>query len=288
MIETLFVRELAIAKHKQAPLLNEREDYLRHMAREERSRTSIQGTATILMDVIRMMDMTSLRKVDRNEIGIAAELWAGEELVHRRNLECTTSARRFIRTASGWFRFHGLLIEAAKPTCCFDRALEEFVHEMQYTMELSPVTIKIASQRTRDFLTWFATLHDTLYSVSPQDIDDYLEDKRRLGLRPVRDWCKPGLWRVIRHSAIRRRQPAAVGPCWKDVRRLIDETDGIKPRDLRARAILLLCAVYGLRSSEITQLSLNDFDWQNETFTVRRSKRGRTHGVPDLLCRLDS
>lgn len=32
MIETLFVREIAIAKHKEAPLLNEREDYLQHLA----------------------------------------------------------------------------------------------------------------------------------------------------------------------------------------------------------------------------------------------------------------
>lgn len=62
------------------------------------------------MDVIRVMDMTSLRQVDRNEIGLAAKRWAGEALVHRRHLECETSTRRFIRTASGWFRFHGLLL----------------------------------------------------------------------------------------------------------------------------------------------------------------------------------
>ena len=298
MIESIFVRQCAIAKHKEGPLLNEREEYLLHLAREEKCQTSIQGTAMILMDVIRVMNMTSMRQVNMNEINLAAELWAGEELIHRRQLGCKTSARRFIRAARGWFRYHGLLIQAAKPTCCFDRALEDFVYEMGYNEGLSPITIKTVTQRTRTFLIWIATRHDDLYSISPQDVDDYLDVKRQLGWRPVslagycnslrtflkfadgRGWCKPGLWRLVQHPAIRRRNSAEVGPSWKDVRRLIDETDNIKPRDCRAKAMLLLCAVYGLRQSEIIRLSLNDFDWHNETFTVRRSKRGRTQQFP--------
>jgi len=298
MIEDLFVRQVVIAKHKQAPLLKEREDYLLHLAMEEKCQTSIQGTATVLMDVIRLMNMTSLRQVDMNEIGVAAERWAGEELVYRRQPGCKTSARRFIMAASGWFRFHGLLIQPAKPTCCFDRVLEEFVYEMQYNRGLSSTTIKACTQRVKGFLTWAAAKHNDLHSVLPQDIDDFLTAKRELGWRPVtlaglcnslrgflrfaesRGWCKPGLWRVIRHPAVRRWKSVAVGPSWKDVRRLIAETDGTRPRDLRAKAILLLCAIYGLRAGEIICLSLNDFDWYNETFTVRRSKRGRTQQFP--------
>jgi hypothetical protein len=81
------------------------------------------------MDVIRVMNLTSLRQVDINEIGRAAERWAGEELVRRRRRGCKTSVRRFIRTAHGWFRFHGLLVEPAKPTCCFDRVLDFSRHK---------------------------------------------------------------------------------------------------------------------------------------------------------------
>jgi len=298
MIESLFVREGAIAKHKQAPLLNEREDYLRHLTTDEMCRTSIQGTATILMDVIRVMNLTSLRQVDIKEIRLAAECWAEEELVHREHLGCKTSARRFIRAARGWFRYHGLLIEALRPGCCLDPLLEEFVREMQYNMALSPTTIKTSTQRIRDFLLWAAARHDTLCLLSPEDIDEFFNAKRDLGWRPAtlaghcnalrgflkfvesRSWCKAGLFRVIRHPVRRRRMAAAVGPSWKDVRRLIDETNGTKPTDIRARAILLLCAIYGLRTGEITRLSLNDFDWYNEAFTVRRSKRGRTQQFP--------
>src|SRR5271165_1609803 len=145
LIESIFVRQCAIAKHKEGPLLKEREAYLLHLAKEEKCPTSIQGTATVLMDVIRVMNMTNMRQVNMSEIRLAGELWAGEELIHRRQLGCKTSALRFIRTARGWFRFHGVLIQSAKTTCCFDRALEDFVNEMRYNAELSPITVKTAT-----------------------------------------------------------------------------------------------------------------------------------------------
>ena len=49
---------------------------------------------------------------------------------------------------------------------------------------------------------------------------------------------------------------------------------------LRARAVLFLLAVYGLRSGEISRLLLSDFDWRLETFTVNHSKRGGAQKYP--------
>ena len=49
---------------------------------------------------------------------------------------------------------------------------------------------------------------------------------------------------------------------------------------LRARAVLLLLTVYGLRSGEISRLLLSDFDWRLETFTVNHSKRGGVQKYP--------
>jgi integrase len=42
----------------------------------------------------------------------------------------------------------------------------------------------------------------------------------------------------------------------------------------------LLLAIYGLRSSEVAGLRLNDFDWRGETFSVRRAKRGGIQQYP--------
>ena len=50
--------------------------------------------------------------------------------------------------------------------------------------------------------------------------------------------------------------------------------------DKRDRAILMLLAAYGLRSTELRGLQLDDFDWERETLSVRRPKPGRTHVYP--------
>jgi integrase/recombinase XerD len=39
-------------------------------------------------------------------------------------------------------------------------------------------------------------------------------------------------------------------------------------------------SIYALRRSEVVNLTLDDFDWVDETFTVRRVKRGRVQQFP--------
>lgn len=49
---------------------------------------------------------------------------------------------------------------------------------------------------------------------------------------------------------------------------------------LRARAILSLLAIYGLRSGEVSRLMLSDIDWREEVFVVNHSKRGGPQPYP--------
>ena len=44
--------------------------------------------------------------------------------------------------------------------------------------------------------------------------------------------------------------------------------------------MLFLCSIYALRASEVMKLTLDDFDWFNETFIVRRAKQGRIQQFP--------
>lgn len=70
------------------------------------------------------------------------------------------------------------------------------------------------------------------------------------------------------------------GPRWKEVRRLIAANSGRGQVELRAKAIILLCSIYATRAIEIANLTLDDFDWINETFTLRRAKNGRVQQFP--------
>ena len=70
------------------------------------------------------------------------------------------------------------------------------------------------------------------------------------------------------------------GPTWTEVQRLLQGIQGKSASALRARAILSLFAIYGLRSGEVSRLLLSDFDWSAETFAVTHSKRGGTQRYP--------
>jgi integrase len=61
---------------------------------------------------------------------------------------------------------------------------------------------------------------------------------------------------------------------------LLQGIQGKSASALRARAILSLFAIYGLRSGEVSRLLLSDFDWSAETFAVTHSKRGGTQRYP--------
>ncbi len=64
------------------------------------------------------------------------------------------------------------------------------------------------------------------------------------------------------------------------MQRLLASTEGDRSVDVRARAIPLLLAVYGLRSGEVRGLRLDDLDWAAETMRVRCPKPGRTCQYP--------
>jgi len=64
------------------------------------------------------------------------------------------------------------------------------------------------------------------------------------------------------------------------VQEILDATAGDRPIAIRDHAILMLLAVYGVRSGEVARLQLTDIEWQRETITFTRSKMAGTHSFP--------
>ena len=95
-----------------------------------------------------------------------------------------------------------------------------------------------------------------------------------------RGWCAPGIGRGIQSPAIPKYDGQLKGPTRKEVRLLLHDASGAKPATLRAQAIISLCSIYALRSSEVVQLRLSDFDWREERFSVQRAKRGGVQHYP--------
>jgi integrase/recombinase XerD len=70
------------------------------------------------------------------------------------------------------------------------------------------------------------------------------------------------------------------GPTREQVAALLRSVTGKSIASLRAKALLSIFAVYGLRSGEVSRLRLDDFDWREETFLVDHSKRGGIKKYP--------
>jgi integrase len=84
----------------------------------------------------------------------------------------------------------------------------------------------------------------------------------------------------IRNPRVFSQASLPLGPSWDDVRRLLAMTEGDQPHNIRARPLLMLLAIYGLRRGEVSRLRLEDFDWEHEVFRVVSSKTGRVRTYP--------
>jgi integrase/recombinase XerD len=298
MIEGILEERPALIRHRSAPLLREREQFLSHLLRQGTSHHRVRSIAAYLIHIVRLMELTRLRSVEVEEIKKAGECWANYRGPHRRRKPGRAAAFCFTYVAKKWFRFHGRLTIPRAPPHPFSEHIRDFIECMRSTQGLSPDTVRSYSSKAGVFLKWLASRHEALSLVSLQDVDDFLAGKAADGSCPVslasvgqalraffghaamRGWCTPGIGLGIRSPAIPKYDGLLKGPTWKEVRRLLHSTSGMKPATLRARAILSLCAIYALRSSEVARLRLSDFDWRDERFAVQRAKRGGVQHYP--------
>ncbi len=92
--------------------------------------------------------------------------------------------------------------------------------------------------------------------------------------------CREGLVDCLRSTRVYSLDSVPEGPAWDDVLRLLRDAEGDKPSDIRATAILMLLAIYGLRPAEVKALQLSDFDWERELLTIDCTKTRRKRIFP--------
>ena len=284
-------------RHAQltAPVLEEREQYLAYLV-ENGVSPSVRSTACVLMHLVRLLDLHSMRAVHISEIEQAAERWIVDPLAHVTRLVSAKSFENFTQAASRWFQFHNALVEKRSDDP-LDSCLYDF---LDFLMEkrLSAATIRNRKGVVCDLFSWMRIQGIALSQITAGDVEGYIECKRAAGCKPrsiagicnrlrsffrhaeLRGWVGASVAHDIHGPRVPRFAASAQGPAWKDVKRLLESDDEGSPHPLRSTAMLFLLSIYGLRVSEITSLVLEDFDWVNETFTVRRAKRGRIWQFP--------
>jgi integrase/recombinase XerD len=292
-MDSVYLIESVREKHREAPLLAERERYLTYLFEIGTRREHVRHVATMLLHVVRLLKLESSRPVGMDEILQGCERWVREENAFRRH----GSRYAFQRVATNWLRFQGSLIAVPKPVPLFGDLLSEFLDVMHAQRGLALETLKSYRTQIQIFLKWIQPRCPEFSKVRALDIEEYLEAKRYgwsrntvaahcrtlrtfFGYAEQQRWCSYGIRGSICSPRVPRIAENLSGPPWEDVRRVIASIGVSKPADLRAKAMFLLFSIYGLRSAEVRGLTLEDIDWRKGSMTVRRAKRGKTQQFP--------
>ena len=298
MLETLFEVERTLSRHRDAPLLADREAFLKYRQEQGTSRSALRHLSSALLNITIGLHLESLRVIDMEEIQEAARRWARKQRGNPRVRGYIHCVNYFVFTAKRWLLFLGKLRVPIVPRARFADQVDDFARYMTEEQGLTSQSVKMQCFRAATFLAWFAHQHRSLKAMRLDDVDEFLELKatwgwsRRTiaaasgGIRAFlkyaecRGWCRTGIAAGIVAPTIYKLEGLPDGPTREQVAVLLQNTKGKSVATLRAKALLSLFAIYGLRSGEASRLQLGDFDWRDETFLVDHSKRGGVKKYP--------
>jgi site-specific recombinase XerD len=175
---------------------------------------------------------------------------------------------------------------------------EQFTGWLNIERGLSTATISNYSWHTNQFLQWCQDYNRPLATIKASDVDAFLGSRSEKGWCRVsiaacakalkafflyaeqRSWCQPLIVWAVQGPRLFPQENLPLGPSWDEVNHIIDSLATDHPKDIRDRAIILLFALYGLRSGEVARLRLDDIEWETSRFSVYRSKQRRYQIYP--------
>jgi len=300
LFNQLFERRHALKRHTSAPLLQERLLYLQHWIDLKAKECTLRRIAQYLLLIMDSLQFYTIRMIPIHEIEGAALKWAENKKVRRRNNTYSTfSKRRFIYDAINWFKMLGCLIEEPEPFIPFQEYRDKYLEYMNQEQGLAEETVYGRSLLLRDFLININKQQQTFATILPSTIDEVLTrkyEKDGLSRKSVQtyasvvrsflryaenqQWCSKGTAASIKAPRVYRHETLPSSPSWKDIKRLLANSQTDYPTDIRDYAVLLLLSVYGMRRSEVCGLKLKDIDWKNEQLYLRRAKRSKPQIFP--------
>jgi integrase/recombinase XerD len=288
----LFVRSDALNRQLLAPLADERRNYLAKCAEQGMSHKTLRSKARILISIANHLKSAYRlqEQITRQQIGQAASRWARK----KRSSPSKRLEDKFVSEAVAWLSFLGRLQTQAKSARAYDQMLIEFREFMEKDRGLSQVTVEHRCHSVRPFLDHLLTEQRSLDMISVADIDALLAQKvnehhyARVSVRgyasslrsffryaEMRGWCGGGIAASIMAPRVFQQEALPSGPGWDVVQEILDATSGDEPTMIRDHAILMVLAVYGVRSREVTRLRLDDIDWQKERIVFHPCKARR-------------
>jgi integrase/recombinase XerD len=287
MFEQLFKYPAVLSRHRDAPFAGERGSYLVHRQEDGTSLATLRRIARELLVIVGKMDLQPAT-IGLDAIEVAAGSWARHQKRRGRAGQHRWSRNLFFQVARDWLRFLGRLSEAEVEAPSHAPMLDDFSQFLHSERGLSSKTIDNYSWYVVKFLGWLALIGRDLATVSVLDIDAFVREHPNWSrvtsaccaksLRSFfqyaerRRWCTAGIGPAIESPRVFKQESLPTGPDWQSVHALIAHADSGSAQDIRDRAVLMMFSTYGFRSREVSQLRLDDLDWDQERIHVHRSK----------------
>ena len=274
----------------EAPFADERGRYLRHCAEHGAKAAVLKVKRNELLWIAARLDLNARDGVDMVMLSRIAQ--------ERQGLHgAVTAERRVIDIGRPWLRFLGWWREPIVTLEHQDK-LDQYAAWMRSERGFTPATVEHWSRTIGRFLRWCEQKNHDLAGLTVRDIDEYfvVEGMGRwcrvsvantasalrgfLRFAASRGFCANGLAASICRPRLYQRESLPYAPDWSDVQRMLADADTDRPQDIRDRAILLLLAVYGMRSGEVVALRLDQIDWAARTLRLFRLKRRQPQVYP--------
>jgi integrase/recombinase XerD len=301
MFERLFQLPATLARHREGPLAQAREQFLLHCAEQGMTHSSLSRLASELLMISKRLNIATDGLITQRQIEAAADQWI--RFQRRRGRGGSSRFRKhFVQVASHWLRFLGRL-QLPEPTRFAGMdVIENFIAYMHNERGCSLHTIRTRRKCTERFLKSFNAQNRPFSEVCIADIDNFLESLGKQNwcrvsiassARSLRSffryagengWCATNIAAAIRGPRVFKQEGLPLGVNWNDVERLIRSTCENTPRDIRDKAILQLLVSYGLRRGEVSGLRLEHINWRRDRISVSRPKQRCTQVSPITLC----
>lgn len=296
----LYTRGSFLRYHSTAPLLKERTQHLQYWKDLGAKSSTLRRISEYLLTIIEYLNFSSLRKVTEDEINIAADKWASRNKDLPNGIVYSKSARRRFKSyAIQWFQMLGSLDIPLQEPFPWQNLVEKYGKYQLEERGLSTKTVAYDYRILKEFLGEVSNLLSDFSELTPQIIDYVLLQKAGkkaysretikgytlsvksfLRYAGERNLCKEDLFACIQSPRTYKHSFLPTSPSWDNVEKIVRECKTNNPTDIRDYAILQLLVVYGLRSSEVSNLRLKDIDWREELIHIKRAKKATPQTFP--------
>lgn len=278
------------------PLYQERLVYLEYLKNNGASFSTLREHAETQLVIIDKLNIKDRRLITKAEI---------KEAILRKKTDSekthTTISAKWIKSfksvAHGWLQYAGMLLEDNSSLPPEADLVSRYIQWAKEAKGLANSTLEGRESELLSFVTYVHQRNLSVKSLEIYDVDEYIGYRHNCGcgrrslativttLRDftkyayIRGWCKnlaPGMRSPKQFSL--ETLPSA--PSWETVNALAKYYGTSDVRGKRNTAIIVMMAIYGMRSSEVANLKLEDIIWDKELIYLHRAKRGGLQSFP--------